>query len=80
VTWLIASLALSIVLTVAVNLALRIFPNLGSWIARRWGQLSSAIGDPHRSARSVKVIVPWKAMIVASVVLTAAFYFLRSVT
>ena len=64
--WLVASLVLSVVLTVLVNLALWLFPGLRERTARAVeGFTNSASGD-----RRTRVIVPWKAMLVASIMLT----------
>jgi hypothetical protein len=64
--WLLASLVLSVVLTVLVNLALWLFPGLRERTARVGeGFTNSASKD-----RRTRVIVPWKAMLVASVILT----------
>jgi len=64
--WLVASLVLSVLLTVLVNLALWLFPRLRERTARAVeGLTNSANGD-----RRTRVIVPWKAMLVASLILT----------
>jgi len=64
--WLVASLVLSVVLTVLVNLALWRFPGLRERTARAVeGFTNSASGD-----RRTRVIVPWKTMLVASIMLT----------
>jgi len=64
--WLVASLVLSVVLTVLVNLALWLFPGLRERTARAVEVLTnSASGD-----RRTRVIVPWKAMLAASLMLT----------
>jgi hypothetical protein len=63
--WLVASLVLSVALTVLVNLALWLFPGLRERTARVEGLTNSASGD-----RRTRVIVPWKAMLVASLMLT----------
>jgi hypothetical protein len=64
--WLAASLVLSVVLTVLVNLALWLLPALRERLARAVeGSPNSAGGD-----RRTRVIVPWKAMLVASLMLT----------
>ena len=64
--WLVASLVLSVVLTVLVNLALWLLPALRERMARAVeGSPNSTGGD-----RRTRVIVPWKAMLVASLMLT----------
>ena len=71
VDWLVVSLALSVVLTVVVNVVLRVFPGLGDRIARSLERLATREpGDAPEDERRVRVFVPWKVMIVASVVLT----------
>jgi hypothetical protein len=62
--WLAASLVLSVVLTVLVNLALWLFPGMRDRTARGI-ESYAAHGD-----RRTRVIVPWKAMLIASLVLT----------
>lgn len=61
--WLVASLVLSVVLTVVVNVALRAFPRAGDRIGRSLTRIAE-------ERPSGGVYVPWKAMIVVSVVLT----------
>ena len=64
--WLVASLVLSVVLTVLVNLALWLLPALRERTDRSVeGLTNSASGD-----RRTRVIVPWKGMLVASLMLT----------
>jgi hypothetical protein len=69
--WLVVSIVLSIVLTVVVNLVLWLFPGAGRRVADGFGRVAndadrrSARGDSH-----VHVIVPWKAMLIGSIVLT----------
>jgi hypothetical protein len=65
--WLVASLVLSVVLTVLVNVVLWLVPGLRERTARAVENLMTAVGDGDRRTR---VIVPWKAMLVASLVLT----------
>lgn len=66
--FIVVSLVLSVVLTVLVNLGRRAFPNATAHRARRidaW--MESAVPD---DGRRVRVSAPWKAMLVASIVLT----------
>jgi hypothetical protein len=72
VEWLAVSLVLSIVLTVLLNVWLRLFPGAGARAARKLDELTASDFDDHGDDRSLRVIVPWKAMLVASVVLTVA--------
>jgi hypothetical protein len=71
VNWLLASVVLSIGLTLVVNLLLRLWPGadrraerLGDW-AERQRSGSAADGAPR-----VQVVAPWKAMLIGSIVLT----------
>jgi hypothetical protein len=71
VQWLLVSLVLSVVLTVLVNVFLLAFPDAGRRAAERLEQLASpAEGDGPRSSQRVRVFAPWRAMLVASVILT----------
>jgi len=71
VHWLAVSLVLSIVLTIVLNVVLRAFPDLGDRIGRKFEELEARThrADP-ADGRRVRVVVPWKAMIIASVALT----------
>jgi hypothetical protein len=71
VQWLVLSLFLSVVLTVVLNVVVRAFPDLGDRIERGLAQLQSrTTEDARRGRRQARVFVPWKAMIIGSVVLT----------
>ena len=71
VTWLVVSIALSVVLTVVVNVGLRAFPDASRRAARRVTTLTAPTGRrAPTSDRRVKVWMPWKAMILGSVILT----------
>jgi hypothetical protein len=71
VDWLVVSLVLSVVLTVLLNFVLRVFPGLGDRLARSVERLAtSTSGDDRDDDHRVRVFVPWKAMIVGSVILT----------
>ena len=71
VNWLAVSLVLSVVLTVALNLALRVFPGAGDRAARKLAELSTPTDrDADRRDAHVRVYVPWKAMLVGSLILT----------
>jgi hypothetical protein len=72
VNWLVVSIVASVVLTVVLNVAIRLWPGaaergsrqLDDWASR---QPAAELGDDrHR----VRVVVPWKAMLLASIVLT----------
>ena len=60
--WLAASIVLSIVLTVVLNVVVRLFPDASERAARRVERFGS---DGH-----TRVFVPWKAMIVVSLLAT----------
>jgi hypothetical protein len=71
VHWLVVSLILSVVLTVVLNVGLRAFPDAGHRVARGLARLASPdVDDARGQGRRVRLFVPWKAMILASVVLT----------
>lgn len=73
VRWLLGSLLLSVILTVVMNVGLRAFPTAGRRLARRVLERPSPLGDgddDYVRHNRVRVIVPWRAMIIASVVLT----------
>jgi hypothetical protein len=63
VTWLTLSIVLSIVATVVLNVALRAFPRAGD-------QLGQTLERLAKDRPEGGVSVPWKAMIVVSIVLT----------
>ena len=63
--WLVASILLSVVLTVVLNLAVRAFPGTAERSSRR---LDEWAASPRRSG--VRVYFPWKGMLIASIVLT----------
>jgi hypothetical protein len=75
VQWLWYSLVASVVLTVVLNLAIRAWPggaersahSLDDW-ARRQAPPPTATPRPDDDGRRVRMIVPWKAMLLASLV------------
>jgi hypothetical protein len=70
-TWLGISVALSVLLTVILNVGLRLFPNAGRRIARGMTESSlTRAADARRSNGGVRLWTPWKAMILGSVILT----------
>jgi hypothetical protein len=76
------SLVASIVLTVLVNVALWIFPRVGERfeesLRRAAERAKPEPDDTNRSA--VRVLFPWKLMLIASLVLTLALNLLVRLT
>lgn len=71
VRWLVISIVLSVALTVLLNVGLRMFPGTADRVARRHAEsMRTDTDDARRTHRGVRVIVPWKAMIVGSLILT----------
>jgi hypothetical protein len=70
VQWLIASLVVSVVLTVLLNLVLRWFPGAGDRLAREVVDLASSNRPGRTNNSRAHVIAPWKAMLLASLILT----------
>ena len=71
VTWLLISIVASVALTVVLNLGLRAFPGAGDRAAR--GMFERLPDEPTAEwggRREVRVWFPWKAMLIASVLLT----------
>ena len=69
--WLAASLVVSIVLTVVLNVALRLFPDASERAATHLADLArpNVSGEPSRRS-TARVFVPWKAMLLGSLLLT----------
>jgi hypothetical protein len=70
VQWLVASIVLSVVLTIVLNLVVRAFPRATDSALRRLAELSAPRPDRRDGDRRVRVIVPWRAMIIGSLILT----------
>lgn len=75
--WLVLSIVASVVLTVVVNLGLRLFPGAGDRTGRRLETWAAPDPDdrsdpyaPQPSQTRFRVFFPWKAMLIASLVLT----------
>lgn len=69
--WLVASLVLSVVLTVVLNVVLRAFPGTGEAVGRKLHRLAQHDpARPEHDGRRVRIWFPWKAMLLASIVLT----------
>jgi hypothetical protein len=76
--WLVISVGLSIVLTVLANLLVRAFPDGTRRVARRLEASAwPSAHDHRRDEQRVRVLVPWKAMIIGSVVLTVVVNLVR---
>lgn len=75
VSWLAFSIIASIVLTLVLNVGLRLFPDSADRLRDRLFRLAERPdGEPRDDAlRSrTRVIIPWKAMLIGSLVLTLA--------
>jgi DUF2905 family protein len=71
VRWILISVGLSVVLTVLLNVGLRAFPHAGQRLAQSIAKLTSPpAGDARTNDGRVQVFIPWKTMILGSVVLT----------
>jgi len=69
--WLVISIVLSVILTVVLNVWLRAFPDSSRRIAREVTRRTwPTAEDTRTSDRRVRVWVPWRAMILGSVILT----------
>ena len=67
--WIVLSLVLSIVLTIVLNVGVRAFPGATERATQRFDRWASEDAGDDRRVR-VRVYFPWKAMLIASVVLT----------
>jgi len=73
VRWLVISVTLSVMLTVLLNVGLRAFPATGRRFARSLATAMSPSADAARvKNRRIRVFLPWKAMILGSLILTIA--------
>lgn len=63
-SWLAASILLSVVLTIVLNVVVRAFPGAGDAAAHKIDELTS------EDDRRVRVWIPWKGMLIASLALT----------
>ncbi len=66
-SWLAFSLVASVILTVVLNVALRLFPGARDRLSESLDRVA-ADGEPNPA----RVIVPWKAMLIGSLLLTVA--------
>jgi hypothetical protein len=70
-TWLGVSIALSLLFTVVLNVAFRLFPDAGRRVARGITESYAPNARETRpSNHRVRLWAPWKAMILGSVILT----------
>jgi hypothetical protein len=75
VSWLAFSIIASIVLTVALNVALRLRPDGAERLRDQMFRLADRSDDERRDGpprSGVRVVVPWKAMLIGSLILTLA--------
>lgn len=71
VNWLLISIVASVVLTVLLNLGLRAFPGAGDRAARGlYERMPDEPAGGWDRRPQVRVWFPWKAMLIASVLLT----------
>ena len=70
--WLWYSLVASVILTVVANLAIRRWPGATGRGPRQLEHWSAEQATRADAQRRVRVIVPWRAMLLLSVVLTVA--------
>ena len=69
--WLVISVGLSVVLTVLLNVALRAFPETARRLVRSLITFTSpSVDDPRTNERRLHVFIPWKAMVLGSLILT----------
>jgi hypothetical protein len=75
--WLVMSIVASVVLTIVLNLGLRLFPGSGERAGRRaatWAapdpEDRSGPDEAQQHRTRVRVFFPWKAVLLASLVLT----------
>ena len=68
-SWLVVSIVLSVALTLALNLAIRLFPGAGQRMGEGLERLAERAAQEHPDDdRRVRVWVPWKLMLVVSLV------------
>ena len=68
--WLAISVVLSVVLTVLLNVAVRAFPGTARRLAQNLTTFTSNAHDVPPNDRRVRVFMPWKAMVIGSLILT----------
>lgn len=70
--WLVVSLAASVVFTVLLNVAIRMWPDAAARGVGRitdWSECRGSADDGSEADRG-RLIVPWKTMLIASIVAT----------
>jgi hypothetical protein len=71
VQWLLISVGLSVILTVLLNVGLRAFPEAAHRLARSLTTFTwLSADDARRNDRRVRVFIPWKAMVLGSLIVT----------
>ena len=86
--WLLFSIVASVVLTVVLNVGLRLFPGTGRPLEDLLDRITQRVDAPDRAdSRAeapdeprIRVIVPWKLMLVASLILTIVLNLLLRLT
>jgi hypothetical protein len=86
--WLVFSIVASVVLTVVLNVGLRLFPGTGRSLEDLFDRITQRVDAPNRAdvraeapdEPRVRVIVPWKLMLVASLILTIVLNLLLRLT
>ena len=68
-SWLAFSLVASVILTILFNVALRVFPRTGDRLVEGIDRMTRPGDGPSPRTR---VIFPWKAMLIGSLLLTVA--------
>ena len=68
-SWLLISLVASVVLTVVANLVPRLFPSIGEKAEERFLR---EMEQQVQTGRRTRIILPWKTMLVVSVIGTLA--------
>ena len=72
-SWLLFSIIASVVLTVVLNVGLRLFPGIGQSAERRFLEQAERTAQGQRTGKSgVRVIFPWKTMLIVSLLGTLA--------
>jgi hypothetical protein len=75
-SWLAFSLVASVILTIVLNVALRLFPGAGHRLAEGFDRVAEGNRDERNSddgsRQRVRVFFPWKAMLIGSLLLTVA--------